>query len=465
MWETEVRKHLLSRCPVTLSAFKIPKYLADMQYRSYCHNKVNLPLSGQNDLSTIVTQFASFADVNATFVTHLVLEWHLNAIEQNHKFFSVLQQFTNLKSLQLCPFVRSLGQPPLHSDTFPNPIPPEFSLSKLKKLIITVKPDDSRNPRVQFHKSNVFRFVRNLIPKIVPHFPNITHLGVGNVPLTRGQLRKDYVTWWSSFASKLTSFTLQTHDDLVRAVPPILFVAGVTINITRLDISCISYISAPDQFSNIVNNLAPRLTHLRYSGVRSYAKDEVCTVGLPILPKLKVFHLTKAPHGTDDWHGKVPEVMFKFGNEVLNYAVQFPSLEALIFEKEWGRNNGPNCEMPNSAFFETMVPLLYKSFMAEGTSPCVTLRRLDIPFPVGLKFRVGRDADDGWEWRDSAEFFERIRTTFPNLGYHVLEKAWVEGRVKRMEEFVKMGRELGCLEDDIHMMMRHANLLIGCKNV
>ncbi|XP_035715839.1 uncharacterized protein LOC118438967 [Folsomia candida] len=288
-------------------------------------------------------------------------------------------------------------------------------------------------------------------------------------------MTKEYAAWWRSFAPALTGFSVKNSIRYVQLNPPIPIIDLVTLNITRLVISPISSVWQPLLCSNLGTKLAHTLVHLNIVSIRDCPKEYVFAMMMPILPKLKVFKLSRVPYGEERWSGKIPQITLTYESQVLNYAVQFPALESIIVEKDWseGKFEGQDL-LSDGTYFEALVPFLYNSFMAEGTTPCGTLKRLDIPFPAGVKFRVAKcislsdacnnedDAkSDYWEWKDTAEFFERVRTTFPNLGYHVLDKKWREERTRGVEEFVRMGRKYGFLEDDIHMMMRKGDLLGG----
>lgn len=153
-----------------------------MRYRSHCHKMVNLYFIRQEDLRNLPMQVNFFAMENATFVTHLDIDWHLNAERyENNSFFESLQKFTNLTSLELCPLLhqgRGRDAPSLQSDDYVDLIPLNFSLPKVKKLVINVQPRIGKHG-VEY--PNIQALVRDLIPRIVSHFPHITHLGVGNV--------------------------------------------------------------------------------------------------------------------------------------------------------------------------------------------------------------------------------------------------------------------------------------------
>lgn len=123
-------------------------------------------------------------------------------------------------------------------------------------------------------------------------------------------------------------------------------------------------------------------------------------------------------------------------------------------------------ELEEEEFFETSAPLLNSFLNLRDDMPCRTLRYLDIPWPVGERWKwIPVPRYNSWEWVNSWEFDDRVFATFPNVVNHNARRdAWRSKRVQdKYSKFREQGKELGLLvegeEDwDVEALLRMEKL-------
>lgn len=451
--------------------------MTTMSSQSYCHKNVQLSFATpkKQQPPNLYDAFALLASKYSKSITTLCVDWLINTdISVHHEFFKILKTFTNLKALQIRPYV-IYWQENTHffnPKWFEEVIPPSFYLPKVTNLLVNVNPSKTAT----YGLLEVEQPAGTLLPTIIARFPRLTSLGFENLCANE----PDTEEWCQIFrATPLTSLSIQNTTAHVFAnyvnlgMPP-------ASSVTRLELNtCSRY----DVVAEILTKLAPTLTYLHFFGVGTCKPDRVQEISMPALPKLRVLKVTRAPYSPGffvlpKWKYEL-EVKFKFGEVEggLDYRKYLPSLEKIGIKKAGSKGAQKGNEVDSDGeFFEVLAKFLYVHFLREDISPCRTLHQLDIPFPPGLKFRAVKvrpgcqcQTEDFpcrcWEWRSTEEFYGQVRTTFPNLEYQILDSTWWEERKKELGVIVGALKNVGYLEDDIYMMMRNGKLGRGWENL
>ncbi|XP_035715604.1 uncharacterized protein LOC118438888 [Folsomia candida] len=443
--------------------------------QSWGHKHVQLAF-GEYPKSQLLSEYQIFSNQQSHFVTTLGIDWVLNVKTRwSHEFFRILQSFPHVTSLQLNALIHLKDPVPYHhlddndavdftDEWLSSLVPTDFYLPKVTRLVINVHEFFSMAWLGETIENFLSVTVKRTLPRIFPHFQNLTHFGGINLQWKESDV-ENHGNLLPASVTSLSIEDIPCRGQGNRFVP-LNFVPGC---ITRLQFHTICHQHEENRtIENVLIKVAPTLTHLEFSRIEVCEPFRVRTIICPPLPKLKVFKISRNPYqgkgASPNYADYRVEINFEFASaqnhHVLSYAEQFPCLEIIIVQNDWSHVRPRDFEViPNGSSFETLVEFLYHNFMPEGVSPCETVRRVDIPYPAGLKFRWC-GANCKWEWRDTEEFYDRVASTFPNLGYQILDPVWREKRRKGLRNIVEMARNYGFSEEDIHVMMRNGDVRV-----
>ncbi|OXA48749.1 hypothetical protein Fcan01_16315 [Folsomia candida] len=465
-WEYEARNHLHSRTKLHLYtpgkyepqlSKTIANYMNKPEHHGYPKN-LDISIDKQSNLTQFLSEFAQFAGKYSNWIQHLKIDWTLTSEKsQSHQFFEICSTFTNLKYFELYPF-----------DLSGKCYDPEVVSTSFQKDLIPV---DILFPSVQilslnlglcpgFHRGDE-TLKEKLVRDILPRFPNLRKVAVKD-DTPQGE---DGSTGWFSDFTNISSFSLRvnfwgtrgTHA-LTRYLPP------RTLTLKCLELQAISFSVTPlyeqliHRFSHCLEQFHLFLVNISTSG-HSLLCDP-CPLHIPILPKLKVFKISRSRNENACKHFLGIRLTFETecSQFPLNYAKQFPSLlKVQVFEpsKKWQRY------ISDQEFFEGVVPFLYATFLKENIPACQTLREFRFPVPLRAKFQLGSidRSKKTAVWVDSSEYFARIRKTFPGVDYHVVNPVWSKERIDKVERLVKIAVDLGFCEETVSKGLRDGCLM------
>ncbi|XP_035711076.1 uncharacterized protein LOC118436667 [Folsomia candida] len=440
-WEAEVRHRLLTLHRLSLTPENIID--SDKIITTRGNHPTNIDLHQFPNLSSC----ADFIYKNAHRVKTLTIRFVFPDPTWLQYLHFVSQSFPNLTTLKL-----TLISP--QSTIFDNSVPslklppkPNSSFFKVKKLGII-------SYHVPGKSADQDALIASILPQFVSLFPNLVTLSC----LEIGQLIVQ------NFLNCSPSMTCLALKYVALKDPMRLKVA----HLTHLDLGFLGFTPA-SCLTAILKIISGTLRHLKFSQVRNTTptlNSLRSPILVPIMPQLRVFELVQNQFRDREGYRDSPlrpDLILKFeaggSKKRILYDVQFPALETVRISREIEKSyDDPDEEkMPEQDFFETSVSFLFEYFLHENNSQGLSVKRLDVPFPPGDRFRFvpGVKCECGggrfctcFEWQDSSEFWDRVVAIFPNLvRYAAMGGSWERARAAKVKQWVELGTELGFLKE------------------
>ncbi|OXA48753.1 uncharacterized protein LOC118436984 [Folsomia candida] len=438
VWEGAARKHLRAR--ITITTEHLLRYLETILVRSNHHKRMEFCYNGG-------PEFVKFLQ-NAGKLDHLILTITLDKDLScwDGIFSSLKLAGTSLTSLLL--------RPVCLKPYTPHPSSILRVLTREKNLTL---PAITRLSMVPFPLRK-YPALGNIYSRLAPLLPNVDTIRLQFCE----QSELEFLLCARSAPApapapfpKLTSLSV-THcfseriliDAFETAVAPPWALTRLEFDV-RNDKKIIGPI--------LLRNYSAGLEYVHICKVRNLVLPEgrdPTVLHVPVMRNLKVFKVTRN-RGTCEAGGGVK---FQFetedpadGGKKINYAKQFPVLQTIRIGCA-----GKVRETEADTWFESVAHFLYEVFAPGNGVVCETLEDLDVPLPLGEKFKlrgakgtrcgIKQGVCDCWEWERSDVFLGRLTATFPNLRVPRLAERGRKLREDGVKAWVRRGMELGLLE-------------------
>ncbi|OXA47545.1 uncharacterized protein LOC118437458 [Folsomia candida] len=410
-WEHEIRKRLLPLSRLFLTPQDLTQAHNIITTRGNCPHTFRLH------------KFEYIAQIREIICGHKVKILKTDFVLPNSSWSehleSLAKTFPNLTTLKLCVSLWPWDE----NSVDESELPPKTGTFFVKVKTLQIS---SYGVLEDEDIAQIETIFRTITPQFMPLFPNLNSLSFlgSSQPVMETLLE---------FTPTLTSLTLINTGIEVPIKPTFSHLTCL-----ELGDETVTYSSG---FSNLLKITAGTLEKVKFSEIHNITPFEVfCNfvydaIDFPIMPKLRVFEFAQNQcTDRDEYKNSVvmPRIGFRFEGgdptKILNYEVQFPVLETIRISKAKPEmiDDTENI-LTEREYFETSVSFLYRFFLHESNWQGLTLKRLDVPFPPGDRFRVVTETDcecgrgdygscECFEWRDSSEFWDRVAAIFPNLG-------------------------------------------------
>lgn len=431
LWEAEARKLLLN--PISLACFNVDRYFDTRGPQP--GSSASFILSFCDKPRCFKTMTQSFEDNDCSHkVTSVSMEWALNTRWVTD--FQDISQFDNFKTLELTPTRRPhvpYGHknytkfPSARIDTATQEVMGylSFTLPSVSSLVWDLS---SYNATADEDLTTALALPdfpaphargRTLIPSFMEMVPNVSRLEFRNFG---GQPCHELVQNCLSLLPKVTQLICLTSKEknAIDQITHHLKNLHLPIILTRLEFNMFKHRGNWVSWDGVLVRLASSLKHLTIRGVRQVWPGfvpDLCTLLVPILPKLTVLEIAFSPGNVNPadlrrfCSQRVAELDLGFETATpddvsLYYAAQFPMLRRLEIKSEpVGSPFGNEATISDNAWIETCLRFLSSYFLPSPSvlGPCTSLRILVLPpSPPNVK-------------QKSAKFYERVMATFPNI--------------------------------------------------
>ncbi|XP_035711080.1 uncharacterized protein LOC118436671 [Folsomia candida] len=412
-WEDAARKQLLARVLVDLTPKNMAGYLELAKIRGNHHKRVCLSYLNFENLSPEESKLLeNFTFTGTPPITELRLdyfphEWSIHP--------SVLTLFSHCPRLQFVSFSPKAFTLP----TIKSPLPKDISFLKVVAFGISLPANNSK-----FSGLSLTNFLR-----LVSVFPNLKILQGRTLP-------HNVLEYFLSNTGSIreVSVWLNNTDGPFSIQKPSLFLTRIELQVGTL--------SNMRNCNVLMATFAGQVEKLKLTAECNLPWEEFnwqqCFLTINKLPrvlsKLKWLEIG-VPRCSNNKGNvkKVPALGLMFP-ENLVYSRQFPALEKFVVSDRCGMRYMSHEEIEEEEWFEICAGFLDKYFLR---GECLMVRDVRIPLPpgervgFGLFQKLGGDENKvNSELVDCSDFFQRIATTFPNLGWEMFDGVGDSERVE-----------------------------------